>query len=113
LDQLKRIWEAFIDFLTTYDSYKVTEMLHDLKWEEVTSNPYVWLIGLPSVGYMLVKRRFKTVILLASLGSFLYLLEITLPSSGEAVPFEKLLTFIGGTVVLVVVNLYFIFMRGD
>ena len=60
MDQLKRIWEAFIDFLTTYDSYKVTEMLHDLKWEEVTSNPYVWLIGLPSVGYMLVKKRFKT-----------------------------------------------------
>lgn len=113
MDQLKRFWEVFLDFLSTYDSYKVMEIVHDLKWEDVSSNPYVWLIGLPSIGYMLYKRRIKTLVLLSSMVGFLYLLKITLPASGEAIPFEKLMTFIGGCVVLAALNLYFIFMRGD
>jgi len=50
------------------------EMLQGLSWEEVLSNPYVWLIGLPGVGYLLVKKRVKILILLSSLGVFFYLL---------------------------------------
>jgi hypothetical protein len=113
LEQLGKIWDGFIDFLKTYDFHKVTKVVSDLKWEEELTNPYVWVIGLSIVGYLLVKKRVKALILLVSLGVFLYLLGITLPSSGEAIPFEKLMTFIGGSVVLAVVNLYFLFMRGD
>lgn len=113
MEQLGRIWKGFIEFLNTYDLHKITEMLRDLKWEEVLTNPYVWVIGLSSVGYMLMKKRFKALMLIFSLGIFLYLLGITIPSSGEAIPFEKLMTFIGGSVVLAVLNLYFLFMRGD
>lgn len=113
MEQLKRIGDLFIEFLRTYDSYKVMEIVHNLEWEDVASNPYVWLIGIPSVGYMLVKRRFKSLVVLSSMGAFLCLLKTTLPASGEAIPFDKLMTFIGGCVALVALNLYFLLIRGD
>jgi len=60
-----------------------------------------------------VKKRVRILILLSSLGVFFYLLGITIPSSGEAIPFEKLMTFIGGSLTLAVLNLYILFMRGN
>jgi hypothetical protein len=113
LEQAKKLWKAFIDFLITYDSHKISQLFDKLKWEEVLTNPYVWLIGLPSLGYMLWKKRFRTLILFLSLAAFLYLIKATFPSSGEAVPLDKLLKFIGGTVALCVLNLYLLFVRAD
>ncbi len=113
MEQLRKIWEAFINFLAAYDSSKIAELVRDLKWQEVAANPYVWLIGLPTLGYLLVRKRFKALMLLFSLVGFLYLLQHTLPSSGDNIPLDKLLTFVGGSVALVFVNLYFLFIRGD
>lgn len=113
MEQLKQTWEAFLVFLRTYDSYKIMEIVHELKWEDLSSNPYVWLVGIPGVGYLLIRRRFKALILLSSMGGFLYLLKITLPASGESIPFDKLMTFIGGCVALIALNLYVLLIRGD
>lgn len=113
LEKLGKAWEGLIDFLKTYSFQKVLEMMHEFTWEEVLTNPYVWVIGLSSVGYLLLKKRVRILILLTSLGAFLYLLGITLPTSGEDIPFEKLMIFIGGSVALAAINLYFLFMRGD
>jgi hypothetical protein len=113
LEQVKKLWEAFINFLITYDSHKISQLFDKLKWEEVLTNPYVWLIGLPSLGYMLWKKRFKTLILLLSLAAFVYLIKATFPPSGETVPLDKLLKFIGGTVALCVLNLYLLVVRAD
>jgi hypothetical protein len=113
LEQAKKLWEAFINFLITYDSHKISQMLDEMKWEEVLTNPYLWLIGLLSLGCMLWKKRFKTIILLLSLAAFLYLIKVTFPHSGASVPLDKLLKFIGGTVALCIVNLYLLFVRAD
>ncbi len=113
MEQAKRLWEAFVNFLVTYDSHKISQMIDTLKWEDVYRNPYVWVIGLPSLGYMLWKKRFKTVILLFSLVAFLYLVKATFPASAENIPLDSLLKFIGGTVALCVVNLYLLFVRAD
>ncbi len=113
MEQLKKLWEAFINFLATYDSHKISELVHNLKWEDVLANPYVWLIGLSSVGYMVVKKRFKTLVLIFSLVAFLYLVQTTLPSAGETIPLENLLKFIGGSVILGGLNLYLLFVRSD
>jgi hypothetical protein len=113
LDKAKKLWEAFINFLTTYDSRRVSRLFDEMKWEEVLANPYVWLIGLPLLGYMLWKKRFKTIILLFSLAAFLYLIKATFPPSDASVPLDRLLKFIGGTVALCVLNLYLLFVRTD
>lgn len=113
MEQAKKIWEMFVNFLVTYDSHKISELMSKLKWEEVLKNPYVWLIGLSSLGYLVYRKAFKTLILIGSAVMFLFLVQATLPTSGQPIPLDELLTFIGGCVVLGVLNLYFLFMRGD
>jgi hypothetical protein len=113
LERVKKAWETFIDFLVTYDSHKISQWVEELKMEEVLRNPYVWLIGLSILGYLIVKKRFKALLLIFSLVAFLYLLQITFPQSAQTIPLEKLLRFISGCVVLAVLNLYFLFVRQD
>jgi hypothetical protein len=113
LDQAKKIWEAFVNFLVTYDSRKIAEVIEKLKWEEVIVNPYAWLIGLPILGLMLMRKMFKTLILVFSLAAFVYLVQITFPPSAHTIPLGKLLRFIGGCVFLGLINLYFMFVRAD
>ena len=64
-------------------------------------------------GIPAVRKRFKALLLIFSLIAFLYLLQITFPQSAQTVPLDKLLRFIGGCVVLGVLNLYFLFVRQD
>jgi hypothetical protein len=113
VEQAKKIWEAFLNFLVTYDSHKISQLIDELKWEEALRNPYVWLIGMPILGYLMIKKRFKVLMVVFSLVAFLYLLQITFPQSAQTIPLDKLLRFIGGCVVLGVLNLYFLFVRQD
>jgi len=48
-----------------------------------------------------------------SLAAFAYLIKVTFPPSGGSIPLDQLLKFIGGTVVLCVLNLYLLFVRID
>ena len=111
MEKMKKIWDAIIDFLVTYDSHKISQLFASLKWEEVFRNPFVWLIGLPTLGYMLYRKQFKTLVLIVSLAAFLYLLQITFPPSAQTIPLENLLRFIGGCLFLCILNLYFLFVR--
>ena len=113
MEQAKKIWEALINFLVTYDSHKMSQLLDDLKWEEVLRNPYLWLIGLPVFGYLVFRKRFRTIVLVSSLVAFVYLLQVTFPPSTQTIPLDKLLRFIGGCVVLGVLNLYLLLVRQD
>ena len=113
MEQAKKIWEALINFLVTYDSRKMSQLLADLNWEAVLRNPFVWLIGLPILGYLVYRKRFRTIIFISSLAALAYLLQVTFPPSNRTIPLDKLLEFIGGCVVLAVVNLYFLFVRQD
>jgi hypothetical protein len=113
MEKMRKIWDAIVNFLVTYDSHKISQLFASLKWEEVLRNPFVWLIGLPTLGYMLYRKQFKTLVLIVSLAAFLYLLQITFPPSAQTIPLEKLLRFIGGCVFLCVLNLYLLFVRQD
>jgi hypothetical protein len=113
LERLAKIWETLINFLVKYDSLRVSKLIDELKWEEVLHNPYVWLIGLPILGFLLIKKRFKILVFICSLAAFLYLLQITFPQSAQTIPLEKILRFIAGCVFLCILNLYFWFVRQD
>lgn len=112
MEQLKVIWQSFTGFLAEYDSHKITEIFRDLDWHEVVHTPLVWLVGLPILGYLVWKRRFQTLLLIFSLIAFVALLLSVLPSAGQPIPLSKIVAFIGGSLALVLVNLYFLFVRG-
>ncbi len=107
------MFETLKKFLLEYDLLKIQEEFRNLDWGKVLSTPAVWFVSIPLVGYMVWKRKFRMMLLLASLLVFTLMLPHMMPGTGEDIPFSKLLLFLGGTLALVLINLYFVFIRRD
>jgi hypothetical protein len=112
MNQLQTLWEKTVGFLAFYDTQKLTEALYDLNWQEVLHNPLIWVTAIPLLGYLTWKRHFHFLLLMFSLVLLMVLILNTLPPAGEPIPLNKILTFIGGSVALVALNLYFLVVRG-
>jgi|PlaIllAssembly_1097288.scaffolds.fasta_scaffold1059867_2 hypothetical protein len=107
------MFESLKKFLLEWDLLKVQEAVRDLDWGKVLATPAVWLVSVPVLGYMVWKRKFRMMLLLASLLVFTLMLPQMMPADGETIPFSKLILFLGGTLALVLINLYFLFVRRD
>lgn len=105
------IYEGLAKFLADYDAHKMAEVIRTLDWGKLLSESTTWFIVLPPVLLLVWRKAYRFLLLLASLVVFVFLLQYTLPPAGQSMPLNKLLEFIGGTMVLVVVNLYFLLMR--
>ena len=108
---LQDLWEKFIGFLTTYDLRTISEAIRQIQWDEAMGNPMVWLVGVPILGLLIFRKQFRLLIMAASFVIFVYLLHYAMPAPGESIPLSEMLKFLGGCVVLVAVNLYFLFVR--
>lgn len=106
-------WDRLIQFLTTYDVATLSELVQQLDWKLIVRTPLFWLISVPIMCWIVWKRHFRLLLLLASAVSFLALVQVTLPPTGGSIPLDRLLTFVGGCVVLIGLNFYFLFIRGD
>ncbi len=111
LDTLKNYWDGFVQFLTEYDSQKIMELLRSLDWNEIARSPIAWGLAISVVAYSLWKKQVRYLILGISLVLFVFLLQHTIPPAGENLSLSKLLTFLGGCVALMGVNVYFMFIR--
>jgi hypothetical protein len=111
METIKNYWEKFVKFLVDYDAKKLVESVRQLDWQEQLWNPYIWLIGLPLLIYLSWKRKFNIIILACSFVLFTFLAQNTLPAPGGAIPLEKILIFLGGSVALLAVNIYFLILR--
>jgi hypothetical protein len=111
VEAIKNIWDQFVHFLSEYDVQKIAEALHQLDWRAQLTNPVTWIVGLPLLAFIIWKRKVNLLILCCSFVAFIYLLQNTLPPTGESVPLNKLLEFLGGSVVLLAVNIYFMILR--
>jgi hypothetical protein len=107
------MFEALKKFLLEYDLLKIQEAVRDLDWGKVLATPAVWLVSVPVLGYMVWKRKFRMMLLLGSLLAFTLMLPQMMPTAGENIPFPKLILFLGGTLALVLINLYFLLVRRD
>ncbi|OIP90961.1 MAG: hypothetical protein AUK55_12070 [Syntrophobacteraceae bacterium CG2_30_61_12] len=110
---LSEYWDRFIDFLTRYDVAAIAELIRGLKWDQVIRTPLFWAIVLPFGCWIIWKRRLRILMLLASGFLFVWLVQETLPPTGGAIPLDRLLLFVAGCVVLIGLNFYFLFIRGD
>jgi len=111
METIKNYWEKFVKFLADYDARKIVESVQQLDWNEQLWNPYIWLIGLPLLIYLTWKRKFNILMLAGSFVVFIFLVQNTLPPPGGAIPLDKILIFLGGSVALLGVNVYFLIMR--
>jgi hypothetical protein len=108
---LKELWDQFADFFAKNDFQSLLEMIRQVEWKEVLRNFYVWATAVPILAFILITKKIRLLVFIISLGLFVVLLQIVLPEKGQQLPLLSLLQFIGGVFVLVVVNLYFLFMR--
>jgi hypothetical protein len=47
------------------------------------------------------------------MAAFTFMLPFAMPATGEAIPLSKMMVFLGGSLALVLINLYFLFVRRD
>ncbi|NLI82680.1 MAG: hypothetical protein GX443_13475 [Deltaproteobacteria bacterium] len=111
MESVVAIWERFTKFLSEYDSHALSEAIRNLDWGAAVSDPVTWLIVLPPLVFCVFKKALRFLLLMGSLVALVFLLQHTMPPSGQSMPLNKLLEFIGGSLVLVVLNLYFLFMK--
>jgi hypothetical protein len=108
------MFEQIKNFVLEYDLQKLMELLRNVDWRKTLSTPEVWFVGVPVLGLLVWKRKFRLMLFLVSVVAFTFLIPLTLPAkTGDSIPLEKLLMFLGGSLALVLINLYFIFVRRD
>lgn len=112
MELIEKIWHRTAEFLKEYDITRLSELLREFEWQHLQAHPGYLAAGVAILAYLIFKKKFKTLLCLASLLSFLVLMHLTFPPQGTPLPLDKLLTFIGISVVLAVINIYFLFMRG-
>jgi hypothetical protein len=105
-DQIKK-------FLTEYDLQKIQELLRTMDWGKVLSTPEVWFVTIPVLAVLVWKKKFRLMLFMASLAAFTFMLPFAMPATGEVIPLSKMMVFLGGSLALVLINLYFLFVRRD
>jgi hypothetical protein len=108
---IKDMWTAFLKFLSEYDISKISEVIGQTKWSDVASHPMTWVIGIPLLGLVFWKKWYRSLMLAVSFVALILLLQYSSPGSGQEMSLEKLLTFLGGAVVLIGINAYFLLIR--
>ncbi len=108
---MKEIWNGFVSFLKEHDAAYLLSTLRGLDWQALLTNPLFWVVTLSVSGVMIWKKQLKLLILICSFAIFVVLLQVTLPPAGESMDMSGLLQFIGGSAILVIVNLYFFLVR--
>ena len=108
---MTELWGKFADFFAKNDFRTLLEMIRKIEWSEMLRNFYFWAAAVPFLVFILKTKKIRLLVFLISVGLFVVLLHTVLPEKGEPLPLYNLLQFIGGVFGLVVVNLYFLFMR--
>ncbi|MHC1741974.1 MAG: hypothetical protein AB9873_02965 [Syntrophobacteraceae bacterium] len=111
METVGNYWKSFVEFLTEYKVDKVSDVIRGLDWQEVIRNPIFWVVSLALLGLILWKQQFKLLIVMASFVAFVFLTQLTLPPGGQAIPLTSLLEFVGGTMTLLAINVYFLIIK--
>lgn len=106
-------WDRFLHFLAQYDVATISKLIQGLDWKLMVRTPLFWLISVPVMVWIIWKKHFRLLLLLGSVVAFLFLVQVTLPPKNGTIPLDRLLEFVGGCVVLIGLNFYFLVIRSD
>lgn len=107
---MKEYWDRLVKFFVSWDFPTILNAIRQLDAKEVIRNPIVWLVGIPILGLLIWKRQFRIMLAIGSFIAFLFLAQATISPPGETMALKDILTFVGGTLGLLVLNLYFLFV---
>ena len=108
---MTKLLDYIYDFLVKNDFPTLLESLRKLEWSVIAKSIYTWLIVLPIVVFLFWTKKFKTIVAIASVFLFLLLIQKTVAPGGDTLSLHDILIFMSGTVVLIGLNIYMIFVR--
>ena len=108
---MKEILNRIFGFLAANDFPALLQKIGKLEWSQVMGSPYTWLVILPILTYLLWTKKFKLITAAVSFFLFLLLIQKTISPVGDTLSFHDLLIFLSGTVILIGLNFYLLFVR--
>lgn len=108
---MKEIPANIYNFLASHDLPTVLQQIRKLDLAVVAKSIYTWLIVAPLCIYLLWTKKIKAIIALVSFFLFVLLAQKTLGQSSGQMDLHNVLVFIAGTVALIALNLYLLFVR--
>jgi len=108
---MSELFHSIHNFLVNHDFPTLIIALRGLDWTEVARSGYTWLIVVPTVTFLLWTKRIKTTVALVSVFFFVLLIQKTLSPATGSLALNDLVTFLGGAVVIIGINLYMVFIR--
>jgi hypothetical protein len=111
LDHIEEVPHRIYNFLAANDFPSLLEAIRHIEWSHVMRSPYTWLVILPILIYLFWTKKYKIITAAVSFFLFLLLIQKTLSPSSETLSLHDLLIFLSGTVVLIGLNLYLLFVR--
>jgi hypothetical protein len=99
------------NFLSEHTAGKIGQTLQKLDWEKIVSDPMTWVIALPVILLLILRKAYRIILLGVSVLAVFALLHYTLPAPGQSIPLERLVMFMVGGAAVAGVNIYFLIMR--
>ena len=105
------LWHRFLDFLLKYDFRTLAKMVYSIDWHKLSYNPISWLAAAIVMIAIIISKRYKYLLLIASIALMFFVFYKTVPENPEEIEFQKLLVFMFSSIAIVGVNIYFFMMR--
>lgn len=98
-------------FLGQYDFATVMHKFRNIDTHVLLTSPITWLITVAVVGFSVLKRQYKYLVLLVSAGLFMFLVKLTVPEGDAPFLASNIALFIAGAVGFISLNFYIFFIR--
>jgi hypothetical protein len=100
------------DALTPFETENIVKFIKGLSVTTVMGNPWILGILVIVLFYAIIKRSKFVLLSLFTIVSLMFLIQYTLPESGEFT-LSTLLPFVGGGLVIGMVLIYFTFIKTE
>ncbi|MDR3554098.1 MAG: hypothetical protein P4L55_05040 [Syntrophobacteraceae bacterium] len=111
MHELKEVLTHIYNFMASHDLTTVIQQISTVKLSVIAKSPLAWLIGLPIFTYFLWTKKIKAMVGIVSFFAFALLAQNTVMQTGNELNLQDVVVFVGGTAVLIALNLYLLFVR--
>lgn len=102
LQPLKELWPQ-----------QLPEFLDKIDWQALFHNPYFIGLAVIVLAYALYKRMYKFLALVFCSGAFFYASRYVATGGEDTVSLKNIISFIGLSIVIIAVAVYFFFIRSE
>ncbi|SFM73244.1 hypothetical protein [Thermodesulforhabdus norvegica] len=111
MESIVNAWHKFVDFLVTYDLKTLVKALYKVDWIALLHNPVTWFVAGAGLIYVIISKRYGILVFVGSVAALCFIFYQTIPENIEEVEIDKLITFFGATLAVMLVNIYYFVIR--